>query len=73
MSRSKRITTIRKRAETRVENIKFMSAVRKARERANLRVQQSYLHGMLHESITPGLRELVNRRGQEVWNQLHQP
>ena len=57
----KQYTKIRKAFEERQQNILFHRAVRNAQDRANLRMERDRLHGLLHTSINPGLRERVNK------------
>ena len=68
--RVQKVSTIRKKVENRIENIRFQRAVRNARDRATLRTEHARLHGLLYEQITPALRERVLRQGQQVHLQL---
>ena len=68
--RTKRITAIRKRAETRIENVRFMQAVQRAKDRATLKTEHAVLHGLIYQQITPGLRERVLGRSKQVESML---
>ena len=65
-----KVSTIRKKAEHRLENIRFQRSVRNARDRASLRTEHARLHGLLYEQISPALRERVLRNGSAVTQQL---
>ena len=56
------MTTIRKRTETRLENIRFQRAVQRAKDRQTQRVEHAVMHNLLYTQINPGLREQVLRR-----------
>ena len=64
--KSKRITAIRKKAETRVENVRFMQAVQRSRDRAALRTEHAVLHGLIYQQISPALRERVMDRQKQI-------
>ena len=52
-----RTTRARMAFETRAKNLDFHHAVRRAQDRANLRMERDRLTGLLHTNINPGLRE----------------
>ena len=62
----KRISTIRKKTQNRLENVRFMRAVRQAKERQSLRTEHAVLHNLIYQQISPALRERVINRGNEV-------
>ena len=67
------ITRLRKRAELIGENLRFQNAVRNARDRAALRTEQARLHGLMYESISPGLRERVQQRRENISQLIANP
>ena len=52
--------------ETREKNIHFHHAVRKAQDRANLRMERDRLTGLLHTNINPGLTRRVHEARGEI-------
>jgi len=52
--------------ETREKNIHFSQAVKRAQDRANLKMERDRLHGLLQTSIHPGLREKVYHARGEI-------
>ena len=66
------ITRMRKRQEAMIENIRFANTLRNARDRASLRTEQARLHSLMYESISPGLRERVQQRRENI-SQLLNP
>ena len=66
------ITRLRKKAELQADNVRFQNAVRHARDRATLRTEQARLHSMMYEQISPGLRERVQTRRENI-SQLMNP
>ena len=62
----KRITAIRKKAETRLENVRFMQAVQRSKDGATLRTEHDVLHNLLYQQIFPGLRERVVGRQKQI-------
>ena len=64
--RGKRITAIRKKAETRLENVRFMQAVQRSKDRATLRTEHAVLHSLIYQQISPGLRERVIGRQKQI-------
>ena len=69
--RTKRINAIRKKAETRIENVRFMQAVQRSRDRAALKTEHAVLHGLIYQQISPGLRERVMGRKQQIEGMLN--
>ena len=67
------ITRLRKRAELIGENVRFQNAVRNARERATLRTEQARLHSLMYQQISPGLRERVHQRRENISQLLTNP
>ena len=61
-----KINAIRKKAEMRLENVRFMRKVRMAKERAALRTEHAVLHNLIYQQIAPGLRERVMSRGNDI-------
>ena len=61
---------MRKRYEARQENIRFMKAVRKGKERATIRTEERVMHSLLYQQITPGLRERVLARQRDLSQKL---
>ena len=57
---------MRKRHEGREENIRFMRAVRRAKDRATARTEHHVIHSLLYQGITPGLRERVLARQRDL-------
>ena len=68
--RTKRITAIRKKAETRIENVRFMQAVQRSRARAALKTEHAVLHNLIYQQISPGLRERVVGRKHQIEGML---
>ena len=68
--RTKRITAIRKKAETRIENVRFMQAVQRSRARAALKTEHAVLHNLIYQQISPGLRDRVVGRKQQIEGML---
>jgi len=64
--KGKRIATIRKKAETRLENVRFMQAVQRSRDCAALRTEHAVLHGLIYQQISPALRERVMGRQKQI-------
>ena len=64
--RPRKFTTIRKKAETVVEDNRFKHTLRLAKERARLRTEYARLHGLYFEQITPQLRARVMQDGRDV-------
>ena len=64
--KGKRIATIRKKAETRLENVRFMQAVQRSRDRAALMTEHAVLHGLIYQQISPALRERVMGRQKQI-------
>lgn len=60
--RQLKLTQMRKRADVRSENIKYMQAVRKNKERATRQTERHYLNQVLLQQLTPQLRQTVLRR-----------
>ena len=60
------MTTIRKKTEGRLENMRFQRAVQLARHRQSLRTEHAVLHNMVYQQISPQLRERVLARGRQV-------
>ena len=60
--RTRKITTLRKQTENRLENIRFQRAVQRAKNRQTMRVEHAVMHNLLYTQINPGLREQVLRR-----------
>ena len=52
--------------ETREKNIHFHHAVRRAQDRANLRMERDRLTGLLHTNINPGLTRRVYEAKGEI-------
>ena len=76
MARRKRhqpITVLRKRAELIHDNIRFQNNVRNARDRATLRTEQQRLGSLMYESISPGLRERITQRRENISHLLTNP
>ena len=71
--RKQPITRLRKKAELIGENMRFQNAVRNARDRATLRTEQARLHSMMYEQISPGLRERVQQRRENISQLLTNP
>ena len=46
--------------ETREKNIHFHHAVRRAQDRANLRMERDRLTGLLHTNVNPGLTRRIS-------------
>ena len=61
---------MRKRAETRAENHKYMLSLQKARNRATQQTERHYLNSILFQQISPQLRRLAMRRKGELDNFL---
>ena len=59
---TRKLTTIRKKTENRLENIRFQRAVQRAKNRQTMRVEHAVMHNLLYQQINPGLREQVLRR-----------
>ena len=60
--RTKTLTEIRKKTETRIDNVRFQRAVRAAKERASMRTEHAAMHNLLYQQIAPALRERVLRK-----------
>ena len=60
------ITRLRKKAEVVHDNIRFQNSVRNARDRATLRTEQARLHSLMYETISPGLRERISARRENI-------
>ena len=53
----------RKKMENRIENMRFLRAVRQAKNRHTMRTEHAVLHNLLYSQISPGLRErIINRK-----------
>ena len=63
-------TAMRKRYEARQENIRFMRAVRRGKERATARTEERVMHTLLYAQITPGLRDRVLARQRDLSQKL---
>ena len=63
-------TAMRKRYEARQENIRFMRAVRRGKERATARTEERVMHSLLYSQITPGLRARVLARQRDLSQKL---
>ena len=63
---------MRVKSEIRAKNMMYLKAVREAKNRASLRTEQTRLHSLMYEQISPGLRERVQARRATV-SQLLQP
>ena len=61
---------MRKRYKARQENIRFMNAVRRGKERATARTEDRVLHTLLYAQITPGLRDRVLARQRDLSQKL---
>ena len=57
-----KLTQMRKRAEIKAENMKFMQALAKSKERATRQTERHYLNQLLMKQISPQIRESVIRR-----------
>ena len=59
-----KLTQMRKRAELRAENMKFMQALAKSKERATRQTERHYLNQPLMKHISPQMKDSVlSRRG----------
>jgi len=55
----------RKKMENRIENMRFLRAVRQAKNRHTMRTEHAVLHNLLYSQISPGLRErIINRKAE---------
>ena len=63
-------TAFRKKHEARNENIRFMRAVRRGKERATARTEERVMHTLLFSQITPGLRDRVLARQRDLSQKL---
>ena len=52
--------------ETRAKNIEWHRAMQMTQARANLRMERDRLHGLLHSSINPGLKEKMFEARNEI-------
>ena len=68
--RSQKITAIRKRAEVRIENVRFQKKLRAAKERASMRTEQAAIHNLLYQQISPALRERVLKKSVDLARNL---
>lgn len=68
--RSYKPKALRLRHEARVENIRFMKAVRRGKERATARTEHAVMHNLLFQQITPGLRDRVLARQRDLSQKL---
>ena len=66
VKRPQRLTRTRVAFETRQKNIAFHQALKNAQDRANLKMERDRLHGMLHDSINPGLKARVWESRNEI-------
>ena len=67
------ITRLRKKAELIHDNMRFQNAVRNARDRATMRTEQARLHSLMFSQISPGLRERVHQRRENISQLLTNP
>ena len=68
--RTKTLTQIRKKAEARVDNVRFQRAVRAAKERAAMRTEHAAMHNLLYQQIAPALRERVLNKTMDLARNL---
>ncbi len=66
IKRPRVLTKARVAFETRTKNVLFQRAVQQAQDRTNMKMERNRLHGLLHTSLPPGLREKTMSSGRAL-------